>query len=41
VVDGKAETWKDAERIHLAPDKNEWLYLTRLHKAGGEGLWPA
>jgi hypothetical protein len=26
VVDCLAETWKDAERIQLAQDKNEWLF---------------
>jgi hypothetical protein len=39
VVDCLAETWKDAERIQLAQDKNEWLFWTWLRKAGREGLF--
>ena len=39
MLDGKAETWEDAERIHLAQDKNEWLFWTWLHKAGRGGFF--
>ena len=38
VVDGAAATWKDAERIYPAQDKNDWLFCTRLHKTRRGGF---